>query len=151
MKLLAERISPRLLIENSRRMPRTRASRGNELDSTEADRRVDAPEAGFGGETRRKAKTSVKIPRFSKRRESKAGMCSVDAARHPPFSADARASQGRARSSPPEPAGELDASLTNRYERPYASKDARRSQKTILEISAVVKRSFRSELERGRG
>lgn len=51
MKLLAERISPRLLIENSRRMPRTRASRGNELDSTEADRRVDAPEAGFGGET----------------------------------------------------------------------------------------------------
>lgn len=52
MKLLAERISPRPLIENSRRMPRTRASRGNELDSTEADRRVDAPEAGFGGETR---------------------------------------------------------------------------------------------------
>lgn len=41
----------RLLIENSRRMPRTRASRGNELDSTEADGRVDAPEAGFGGET----------------------------------------------------------------------------------------------------
>lgn len=72
--------------------------------------------------TRWRAKTSVKIPRFSKRRESKAGMCSVDAARHPPFSANARASQGQARSSPPEPPGELDSSLTSRYERPYAIK-----------------------------
>lgn len=50
MKLSAERISPQPLIENSRGTPRTRALRGNELDSTGGDRRVDAPEAGFGGE-----------------------------------------------------------------------------------------------------
>lgn len=126
----------------------TSSTRRKKIDASMRRKRVSV--AKRAEQARWKAKTSVKIPRFSKRRESKAGMCSVDAARHPPFSADARASQGQARSSPPEPPGELDSSLTSRYERPYAIKDARRSQKTILEISAAVKRSFRSELGRGR-
>lgn len=74
--------------------------------------------------TRRKFLTGgneMKIPRRNGASRKRVGdVCSVDAARHPPFSTDARASQGQARSNPPERLG--GDSLTSRYSRPRAIK-----------------------------
>lgn len=122
-------------------MLRARAFYDNERDSTEVRRRTGRY-AGSGfrlakhaGRKGWKMKTpAVKIPRFSKRLESKAGVCSVDAARHPPFCTGARVSQGQARSNPPR---ELGSSLTSRYDRPHAIKTVGDRMKTIL-----VKRPF---------
>lgn len=131
-------------IRNSYKNKKYLVYHGNELD-----RCYVTPEGNFVH--RKEAETRWKFlgsRRNGASRNRVGDVCSVDAARHPPFSTDARASQGQARSNPPGKAWRrLDSSLTSRYSRPRAIKMLEdRSKRAVRAVSLFVLSSERLTL-----